>query len=245
MKSLSILIVDDEFANCENLTDILELAGHQVEWATRPTDAIERVREAGRHYFDLLLLDFRMPEMNGAQLLEKLKEIDQDLTAILISAYSETDEFTPGDRQRFVNVLTKPVDIQQLNQTIDRLMPLVICIDDDDAFRGNLTEIFATKGIRCRFFGSLAAANRAIGGESFDVALVDLRLGMENGMQAARIIQDANPSVRTIMITGYPGDLREIELDSEAAIHLVIEKPVDPGKLIETIENVCRHKART
>ena len=69
MMQLRILIVDDELAISENLSDILEDFGHDVHWEVDPESALSTIERENECVFDVAILDFKMPKMNGADLL--------------------------------------------------------------------------------------------------------------------------------------------------------------------------------
>jgi len=116
-KSLRILIVDDDVDNLANLSDILSDIGHQTETACSGPSALEKIAGNCQHDdcpFDLCLLDFKMPGMDGVELLEKIHSQQPKMPAIMITAHAGED----GDkRARAVDtfeVMPKPVDIKTL-----------------------------------------------------------------------------------------------------------------------------------
>jgi CheY-like chemotaxis protein len=78
-----ILIADDESALCELLTELLSDEGYIVDSVASGTDAINRL-ESGPHY-DLLLLDLRMPGINGLRVLELLRRNGNDIPIIMLT----------------------------------------------------------------------------------------------------------------------------------------------------------------
>jgi len=65
-----VLVVDDDSISCQLLGEVLQHDGLPVLWATDPFDALERVR---RNPVDLAILDMRMPQMNGLELMRRLR----------------------------------------------------------------------------------------------------------------------------------------------------------------------------
>mgnify|MGYP003334577932 FL=1 len=70
MKSARILVVDDEEIVLKSCLRILDGSDFKVETATNGRDALRRVEE---HHYDLIVLDIMMPEMDGLELLQRLK----------------------------------------------------------------------------------------------------------------------------------------------------------------------------
>ena len=117
-----ILIVDDDVDICANLSDILSDAGYETEAAIDGNIALSKVTEEGsanERDFDLCLLDFKMPGMDGVELLTRLKDLRPDLRAIMITAYAGDDGIQRAVEAGSWKVLKKPVDIGELLGTIE------------------------------------------------------------------------------------------------------------------------------
>jgi two-component system, response regulator, stage 0 sporulation protein F len=117
MKEVRILLVDDE----ENIRFLfreeLEEEGYQIDLASNGFEAIEKVKSSK---FDLVVMDIKMPGMDGIQALNEIKNIDKDLPVILCSAYGEfKQDFSSWISDAYV---VKSADTTELKQTIKRLM---------------------------------------------------------------------------------------------------------------------------
>ena len=84
----SVLIIDDEAAIRESLQTLLEIEGYEVETATDGGEGLTRLAERP---FDLVLLDFALPERNGIEILQDIRERDSELTVIMITAYGTVE----------------------------------------------------------------------------------------------------------------------------------------------------------
>jgi len=112
-----ILIVDDDLDSLVNLSDILSDAGYETETANSGAAALELIdRVCPEHncQFDLCLFDFKMPEMDGAMLLEEIRARDSVLKAIMITAYASDSGVQRAIAAGTWEVLRKPVDIRNL-----------------------------------------------------------------------------------------------------------------------------------
>ena len=74
----SILIIDDEKEICESIKMILEYEGYDVQYSIKSTEGVEK---AVNEKYEALLLDIQMPEMNGFEVLKKVKEINPAISA--------------------------------------------------------------------------------------------------------------------------------------------------------------------
>src|SRR5512140_1969311 len=84
----SILIIDDEAAIRESLQTLLEMEGFQVDTAGEGEEGLAQI--AARP-FDLVLLDFALPDRNGLDILRDIRERDPDLAVIMITAYGTVE----------------------------------------------------------------------------------------------------------------------------------------------------------
>ncbi len=121
-----ILIVDDDQDIRANLSDILNDLGYQTDTAADGEAAIVKVEQLcpnSEHcQYDLCLLDFKMPGMDGVELYEKILEYNPKLRAIMITAYAGDDGVQRAVDAGTWKVLRKPVDIQQLLGVIGEAM---------------------------------------------------------------------------------------------------------------------------
>jgi len=117
-----ILIVDDDEDTRTNLSDILSEIGYETETACDGRIALEKVASNRPQHecpFDLCLLDFKMPGMDGVQLLEEIQSKNPRLRAIMITAYAGEDGVKRALAAGTWKVMKKPVDITKLLGMID------------------------------------------------------------------------------------------------------------------------------
>lgn len=104
MKS-NILVVDDEIIARQSLTDILKLEGYNAVSAPNGQAAIEYVRT---HPIDLIVVDLRMPGMDGLEVIQVVNQASPDTEVILLTAHGSTDTAIQALRLRVHDYLTKP-----------------------------------------------------------------------------------------------------------------------------------------
>jgi CheY-like chemotaxis protein len=100
MSKINIIIIDDEVELCQSLSEMLkeEEEGYGVSVANSGKDGLAKIKE---EVPDLVLLDIKMPEMDGIETLEKIKAIDKDILVIMLTAYQTVE--TASD---YVNCLS-------------------------------------------------------------------------------------------------------------------------------------------
>lgn len=120
-KSNRILIVDDDEDTLANLADILADRGYRIDTAVDGNVALEKLQHVSPDddQFNLCLLDFKMPRMDGVELYEKIVAKHPGLQAIMITAYAGDDGVQRAVAAGTWKVLRKPVDVKLLLGLID------------------------------------------------------------------------------------------------------------------------------
>jgi DNA-binding NtrC family response regulator len=114
---LRVLVIDDDEDICLYLKEFLTREGHRVTTVTRPLDALPEIKE-GRH--QVVLLDVRMPEVDGVQLLQEIRAIDSDVCVIIMTAYPSVESAVSTMKADAFDYLRKPFELEQLRQVIQR-----------------------------------------------------------------------------------------------------------------------------
>ena len=107
----SILIIDDEKEICESIKFILEYEEYEVDSTTSATEGISKISSGN---FSALLLDIQMPEMSGFEVLKKAKEINPNLSVIIISAHGSVENAIKATKLGAFDFLEKPIDRDKL-----------------------------------------------------------------------------------------------------------------------------------
>jgi DNA-binding NtrC family response regulator len=115
MKSCKILIVDDELSVRTSLQEWFLEEGFNVETAESGEEALNKMQTGP---FDLILLDIKMPGMDGITLQKKIKDIDEDAIIIIMTAYASVDTAVEALKLGAFDYVTKPFDPDDLSQLI-------------------------------------------------------------------------------------------------------------------------------
>ncbi|MFW5975344.1 MAG: response regulator [Desulfosalsimonas sp.] len=107
----AILLVDDEEEFVNTLAERLEIRGFQPEVATSGQQAVELMEKRN---FDVMVLDVKMPGMDGLQVMEKARTLRPDLPVILLTGHGSADDGVQGMHQGAFDFLMKPLDIDDL-----------------------------------------------------------------------------------------------------------------------------------
>ncbi|MBE9519590.1 MAG: sigma-54-dependent Fis family transcriptional regulator, partial [Proteobacteria bacterium] len=111
----SILVVDDELSMREFLKILLEKEGFEVSSAAEAASAIDQIKSAN---FDLIISDIKMPGMGGLTLLEKIKEINNNLPVIMITAYASPENAVVAMKSGAFDYITKPFKVDEIIKII-------------------------------------------------------------------------------------------------------------------------------
>ena len=117
MDKVKILIVDDEDIVRQSLYHWFEEEGYEVECAEDGETAL-KMFEKGR--YELMLVDMKMPGMSGLDLLTKIKEIDDEVIFILITAFASVPTAIRALKDGAFDYITKPIDPEELSHIVDK-----------------------------------------------------------------------------------------------------------------------------
>lgn len=178
-----ILIVDDEEAMRESLAAWLMKDGYPVETAGSGPDALKMVEE---EHFDLVLTDIKMPEMDGIELLARLREVGpEELLVVMITAYGSIETAVEAMKKGAADYLLKPFDPEQLTLLIERLEAHRALLDENVALKAQLSE--AREGV----FEDLIARSEAMA-------------------RVFEMIEDVAPTDTPVLINGETGTGKEL-----------------------------------
>ncbi|MBS1238561.1 MAG: response regulator containing CheY-like receiver, AAA-type ATPase, and DNA-binding domain, partial [Deltaproteobacteria bacterium] len=111
MDRASILIVEDEASQRVLLSGLLRKEGYTVGEAGTGVDALEIFK---KDVFELVLLDYKLPDTDGLTLLKKFKEINPEVEVIMVTAFGSIDNAVGALKAGASEYLTKPVDLDDL-----------------------------------------------------------------------------------------------------------------------------------
>jgi two-component system, NtrC family, response regulator HydG len=119
MSPTRILVVDDDRSSCMILARILTRWGYQVDTTLDPVEALALVKE---NDYQLAVLDYQMPGMNGVDLYARMRSIRPNLPAIFETAYARIDVVFAAIEGGVSRVLAKPVDFAELRPAVEELV---------------------------------------------------------------------------------------------------------------------------
>jgi DNA-binding NtrC family response regulator len=114
---VKVLVIDDDPSICKTVGLLLEDHGFSPRTYTDPDEALAM---AEKESFQIALVDLRMPAMDGVEVVERLKMIDERMSCIVMTAYPDLDSATETMRRGTCDYIAKPFKQDELIASIDR-----------------------------------------------------------------------------------------------------------------------------
>lgn len=222
LSGMRVLVVDDHPVNLELSRELLKPFGLEVDCAESAADALELHEQAVAQNkpYELFLLDYHMPSMDGAELADRLRQTDAGAKAKLILLTS-IDQVRPNDpgMSNFDTLLVKPVRASRLFDSIatvmvDRLLPVktaskeredepagmsststantrILLVEDNIVNQIVASEILTQAGYQVETADNGQEAVDKLGVEQFDIVLMDCQMPVLDGFEASQVIREA------------------------------------------------------
>jgi two-component system NtrC family response regulator len=147
----TILVVDDEKNYPLILGAVLEDEGFEVLTATSGQQALEIVKASD---IDLVLTDMRMPQMDGIQLLEKIKVLDADLPVIMMTAHGTVEKAVEAMEKGAFSYILKPFDNERLVIYVNKAISMFRVVKENRRLRSAVTSQYS--------FGNIIGKSKAM-----------------------------------------------------------------------------------
>ncbi|MBI3814565.1 MAG: response regulator [Nitrospinae bacterium] len=115
----SLLVVEDDEVMCKTIAEVFEKKGLRVISAGNGEEAVNYLK---KEIIDLALIDFRLPGMNGLTLLKAIKEIDDGIMVIVMTAYPEVKMAISAMKSGAYDYINKPFELEELKLLIDKAL---------------------------------------------------------------------------------------------------------------------------
>ena len=190
-----ILLVDDEKNIRLTLSQALEIVGAEIDTASNGEEALAKLKEKE---FGLILLDIRMPGMDGMEVLRRVREIRPDIRIIMITAYGTIESAVEAMKLGAVDFLQKPFDPEEIRELVSRVM-------DRDRLDEHKLAGYASH---------IELAKKCIGDRHFDAAVEHVR--------SALFVDPGRPEAFNLLgaLMEIRGDRLEAQKNYRAALSL-------------------------
>ena len=264
---LSVLVIDDDSVACEHARLVLGKAGIACETVLSGREAIElvRLRQARQKPFDLLLIDLKMPEMDGIETAKEIRKIVGHETAIIIiTAYKWDDVLEKAKSAGIDSFIAKPLFadnvIEEFRSAYKRKNPgrrnsghkadlkgRNILLAEDVPINAEIVKMV----LDMREINVDHAENGKIALEKFsesppghyDAVLMDVRMPEMDGLEAtSRIRALDRADAKTIPIIAMTANAfdEDVQRSLQAGMNAHLSKPIDSNTLFKTLEDLIK-----
>ncbi|MBY0573805.1 MAG: response regulator, partial [Undibacterium sp.] len=267
LEYLRVMVVDDNESAREIMASIFSHLDIQV--TLRPGGAaslieLELAQKKGRPYH-FVFMDWFMPGMDGIEAVRRIRameSISETLTVVMVTAYSRDELMEKSKGIRLDGILEKPVNVSQVNDTIQRALQLktqpvvsdpikrvnidacvekirgrkVLLVEDNEVNQELATDILVEAGVIVELAKNGVEAIAKVEKNTYDVILMDWHMPIMDGFEATRIIRSreefANLPILAMTANAMAGD-REKCLSVGMNDH--IAKPIDVENFLSTV----------
>ena len=262
---LKTLVVDDDITVCESAVLTLKEIGITAEWVDSGRRAVNRVQEKWEkcQYYDMILIDWKMPEMDGIETSRRIREIvGPDVTIIIMTAYDwsaiEKEAKAVGVNMLMSKPMFKSTLISAFSKALDQKeeeqeeLPVEeydfkgrrLLLVEDQPLNAEIAQMIledvgflvetAENGLRAIEMFSKSEEGY------YDAILMDIRMPIMDGLQASMNIRHlSNKDAKSIPIIAMTADAFDEDADKSkaAGMNMHLAKPIDPPKLYRTLYN--------
>lgn len=263
-----LLVADDEEDVCCNIKELMSGTGVTVSCAADGAQAVKLASEAfdSGLSFDIILLDWKMPEMDGIEAARRIrKKVGRDVPIMVLTAYDFSDIEEEAGKAGVDLFLPKPFFVSNFRRVVSQyysrntedslkkkepeaLRPgiNILVVDDNELNAEIISGLLNTEGVLCEAVGSgIKAIERFENAEpdEFDLIFMDIQMPDMDGYEATRKIRackNANAaSVPIIALTANAFDT-DVQKAFDAGMNAHMSKPVDMKKLRQVIRRFVK-----
>jgi CheY-like chemotaxis protein len=263
---MHVLVIDDDELSCEHARLVLEKVGIASETATSGAEAVEmvRLRHARREPYNLILVDWKMPKMDGIECTRQIREIVGSESAIVIlTAYRWDDVleealtagvdsfiskplFAKTVIEEFKSALRRKNIVRRSQRKVDLAGRRILLAEDMEINAEIMQMILEMRDMEVEL-----AENGRIAVEMFethpegyyDAVLMDMRMPEMDGLTATRTIRALKRAdARTTPIIALTANAfdEDVQNSLQAGLNAHLSKPVQPEVLYETLEGLIQ-----
>ncbi len=261
---LKILIVDDSPHSCEILHNILEGVSSKIEIFTNPIEAYHRFLEAenSSEPFALIIVDWKMPELNGVEFVKKIEQhSNKKPTILMVSAYSQelllnetkdvgidtiiTKPFTPSIIfDSISNLLNPNKTLDSDTESVPNLANIkILLVEDNDINQEVAHHILSNTKANIEIANNgLEALNKVKIGD-YDIIIMDIQMPIMDGYTSTKEILKLNlKKVPTIIAMSANATSNDIKKSKDVGMYEHLTKPIEPTKLYNVLAKITNTK---
>ena len=262
---LCVLVIDDDPIACEHAQLVLGQVGVMCEKALSGTEGLQmvKVRHARREPYNLILVDWRMPDMDGIETTRQIRDAVGPETPVIILTSYNWDEIMDEAKAAGVDTfVAKPLfsgtvldefreafkkkNAKRLRETVELKNRRILLAEDVTVNAEIMIMVLSMREIQVDHAENGRLAVEMFEGHEegyYDAVLMDMRMPEMDGLEATRRIRAMNRSdaktVPIIALTANAFD-EDVQRSMQAGLNAHLSKPVEPDVLFETLEGLLQ-----
>ncbi len=219
--------------------------GYVTTTATDGLDAIERVK---KEHFDMIIMDIKMPLMNGVETYRMIKKIRPDTVVLMMTAYAVDKLVQEALEEGAYGIVYKPLDIEKVVSIIKKAKntkkgALILVVDDDPETCTTLKDILIVKNYTVGIAHNGDEAITKVQKNTYDIIFIDMKLPTINGLETYLRIKKVSPEIVAIIMTAYREEMTELVNSAiENDAYTCLYKPLDIEKLLNLVDEIMKKK---
>ena len=264
---MTVLVIDDDPTSCEHACLVLEKAGIAAETAASGMQAIDMVKlhHARREPYNLILVDWHMPDMDGVETTRQIRTVTGDESAIIIlTAYNWDDILDQAVQAGVDSFIAKPLFagavLEEYSAALQRKNLLsrrekkkaelsgrrILLAEDVQINAQLMMMVLEARGMEADLAenGRIAVEKMKASPENYySAVLMDIRMPEMDGLEAVRLIRAMDrPDTKVIPIIALTANAfdEDVQRSLQAGMNAHLSKPIKPDALYETLESLIR-----
>jgi PAS domain S-box-containing protein len=262
LRGMKVLVVDDNATSRQILQDILESFSFEVTLTASGQQGLAELENAAvDRPFDLVLMDWKMPEMDGIEASNRIRKhhyLSKTPIIVMVTAYGQEDIIPKADKARLDGFLIKPVSRSSLFDTIMQALGYdvstqsraalekdkevqgldnirgarVLVVEDNEINQQIAQEILVGEGLNVELVSDGQQAVDAVKKTEYDAVLMDVQMPVMDGYEASRAIR-SDPHFKDLPIISMTAHAMtgDREKSLDAGMNDHVTKPIEPEKL--------------
>lgn len=243
MRPLDILVVDDERDLASGVADMLEAEGHRATLAHTAEAALDLAQARA---FDMVLLDVKLPELSGVEILLPLRRALPGTTIVPMTGYRIDSLITTVVGDDNFMVLSAPETEDRVSEKLHRLGPggMLVALDSTGLLGPRLVDHLGAGGETAFLARTEAEALEVESLAGSDVLVLDLGQTVARGLEAYLAVREGGSKPKTIVIARIPGSGEKTDNPLRSVtVAGCLFKPFDPRELLEMVSDLARNSA--
>jgi len=242
MNPLRVFVVDDDVDFALSLADVLRDENYYVECVHTGEEAVTRLQHED---FDIVLLDVRLPGINGVEVFFEIRNSRPGLKVIMMTGCSVADLLAQAVEGGVHGVFYKPFELDNLLAILAATSTsgLVLVLHDDPDFARSVKEILTDDGYSVLVANSRPEAVEKMVADEIDFLILDLRLPVMSGLEVYWELKNRGHTVPTVIVTACPKEeavtvetLNQYPICGYFIKPFKLQEPFGPIKLIRNDE---------